>query len=125
MPLYSYQCEKCRAVEDEFRHVDERDDSPLHCKVKMTRLILPSAVYADNWSYQSPIDGKEVRGKRARIEDMKRNNCRPWEGLEAEKQHAKSVRDSHDAKMDKVLEAGIAETLSHMDASKQNAIKGT
>lgn len=122
MPIYVYSCIHCGSKEDHFRHVNERDDAPAHCGNSMERVIVPAMVHMDIPAYQSPIDGREVRGRRARNEDLKRNGCRPWEGLEAEKQHAQSVKASEEAKDDVYWEKAAHDTLSNMDSAKQRAL---
>ncbi len=53
-------------------------------------------IYGDLPSYQSPIDGRWIDGRVARREDLARNNCRPWEGMESERKEAgRRVAEQH------------------------------
>lgn len=80
-------------------------------------------VHNDLPAYQSPIDGREVRGRRARMEDLKRHGCRPWEGLETEKKIAASWHESQDRKDDKFWESAVHEVVSNSDAKTQAIVK--
>ncbi len=41
-------------------------------------------VFGDITPYASPIDGRPINSRTQRREDMKRNECRPYEGREEE-----------------------------------------
>lgn len=121
MPLYEYEC-ACGVRETAFRHVDERNEAPQHCGKDMARIISPAMVRPDITPYQSPIDGRAITSRKQRIEDLKRNGCRPWEGMEAEKAHAETQRKHEEAKSDEKLRRNVANVLNNMDAEKQRAL---
>ncbi len=58
--------------------------------------------------YQSPVTGHWIEGRRARREDLKRHNARPWEGMEQEKKVAARVRAEQEQKLDQ-----LAEKMAH------------
>ena len=58
--------------------------------------------------YQSPITGQWIEGRKARREDLKRHECRPWEGREQEAKEAAKVRAEADRRLDQ-----IAERMAH------------
>jgi hypothetical protein len=70
----------------------------------------PSAPYIqpDIPGYESPIDGRWIEGRRARREDLKRSNSRPWEGLEQEKKEAARFHVEREKKDD-----ALAEKIAH------------
>lgn len=123
MPLYEYSCERCQATETAFRHVEQRHDAPTHCNKPMQKLITPAMVRPEIAAFQSPIDGRPINSRKQWREDLKRNQCRPWEGMSAEKKHAASIQQSQDAKFEKRMREATADTLSHMSRSKQEALK--
>ena len=88
MPMYGCICPKCGEYETIYRAIASRDDTPEHCGEKMQRIVEAPSVQVDIGGYTSPIDGRWIEGKAARREDLKRNNCRPWEGMESEKKEA-------------------------------------
>lgn len=122
MPMYGAVCPKCGHHETIFRHIASRDDTPVHCGEKMQRIVEAPTVQVDIGGYTSPIDGKWIEGKAARREDLKRNNCRPWEGMESEKKAAIERAKAADKDFEKGVEAAVYNTYNNMSAEKQRAI---
>lgn len=122
MPMYGCICPKCGKYETIFRHISARDDTPMHCESKMERIVEAPSVQVDIGGYTSPIDGRWIEGKSARREDLKRNNCRPWEGMESEKKEALRRAAAADANFEKGVEAAVYNTYNNMSAEKQRAI---
>lgn len=123
MPLYSYVCAECGKSETAFRHIDERNIPPDHACGPMERVITAPMVRPDIQPYQSPIDGRTISSRKQRMEDLKRNRARPWEGMEAERKHAESVRASQEAKAEGKLKERIADVMNNMDSAKQKVLK--
>jgi hypothetical protein len=62
-------------------------------------------VMGDLPAYESPITGELIDGRRARREDLKRHNCRPYDAGEREEfERRKQARDAK-------LEAHVNETV--------------
>lgn len=74
MPLYSYRCAECGAVDEQFARVSDRDASIPACHGQMVRQLQPAmvSVQADCHAI-SPIDGTPLTSRRQRAEYMKRN----------------------------------------------------
>ncbi|HXP64506.1 MAG TPA: hypothetical protein VN815_03445 [Steroidobacteraceae bacterium] len=123
MPVYSFQCTCCQAVETVFRKIAERHDAP-KCHGPMLRIVEAPAVQTDLPGYTSPIDGRWVEGRRARVEDLKRNNCREWEGMDTERKEAIKRAAAADAVFEKQTEAAVHETFNNMSAEKQRVLAG-
>ncbi|WP_216661165.1 hypothetical protein [Ralstonia sp. 3N] len=122
MPIYTCQC-ACGRKETIFRHVSKRDENlPTCCQGVMQRIVEAPAVQTDLPGYQSPIDGRWIEGRRARMEDLKRSNCRPWEGMEAEKKEAERRANEVDHKFERVIEQGVADVYNGMSAEHQRAL---
>lgn len=62
-------------------------------------------VMGDLPAYESPIDGRVIEGRAARREDLKRNQCRPYE--EGERQAMEQRR----AAEDRALERSVDRTV--------------
>ena len=123
MPMYTTACAECGRKQVIFRHIAQRDaDLPL-CHGQMRRVIEAPAVQADLPGYQSPIDGRWIEGRRARTEDLKRNGCRPWEGMDVERKEAVKRAEAVDRQFDKTIEAGVAEVFNGMSAESQRALQ--
>jgi putative FmdB family regulatory protein len=132
MPIYSFRCPSCWKTESVFRKIEDRHDAPECGKcvllsepiapVRMRRVIEAPAVQTDIGGYQSPIDGRWIEGRRARTEDLKRNNCRPWEGMSMERNEAIKRADEADKKFETSIEKGIADTFNNMSVEKQRVL---
>lgn len=55
-------------------------------------------------AYQSPVTNRWIDTPAQRRDDLARNGCRPWEGMEAEKKEAKRREADVDRDMDKLAE---------------------
>lgn len=122
MPMYGAICTKCGSYETIFRHISSRDDTPLHCGEKMQRVVEAPSVQVDIGGYTSPIDGRWIEGKAARREDLKRSNCRPWEGMASEKKEALKRAEVAAKDCEKGVEAAVYNTFNNMSAEKQRAL---
>lgn len=124
MPLYTFQCPECGGKTTAFRKIMERDKPELCMSdlTKMMRIVEAPSVQVDIGGYTSPIDGRWIEGKAARREDLKRSNCRPWEGMEAEKKAAIDRSKAADKDFEKGVEAAAYNTFNNMSAEKQRAI---
>lgn len=75
MPIYTYRCAECGAVDEQFARVSDRDASIPACHGQMVRQLQPAmvSVQADCHAI-SPIDGTPLTSRRQRAEYMKRNS---------------------------------------------------
>lgn len=75
MPIYTYRCAECGAVDEQFARVSDRDASVPECHGQMQRQLCPSmvSVQADCHAI-SPIDGTPLTSRRQRAEYMKRHD---------------------------------------------------
>lgn len=136
MPLYTFLCPSCGNKTTAFRKIVDRDipeecETFLHdvgpgaiaiCGDDMRRIVEAPAVQADIGGYTSPIDGRWIEGRVARHEDLKRNNCRPWEGMESEKKAAIARAKDADATFEKGVEKAVYDVYNNMSVEKQKAI---
>lgn len=85
MPIYDYRCPKCGKVETLWLKIAELETTfPRHCDSQMERLISLPMVAPDYPAYDCPITGREIRGRREHIENLKRTGCRLKEPGETE-----------------------------------------
>lgn len=71
MPLYSYQCQSCNEIRDEFRSVAERDNAPACCGEPMRKLIGGYRVVPDLEPYYDENLEKYIKSKRHRKQVMR------------------------------------------------------
>ena len=110
MPLYTYKCEVCSKTVDAFRKVDNRHDAPRCCARMTIKLVNVPIVKADIAGYTSPIDGAWIEGSKARSEDLKRNNCIPYdEDFKSDVlRNQNKLRDDTEKAVDRIVEETAA-----------------
>lgn len=124
MPVYESRCNVCSKVHDYIRPVAQCMDTPECCGQKTQKVILSAPMgYVENIAYTSPIDGRPITTKQARIEDLKRNNCRPWEGMEQEQKVAQQRAKEQEKVFDAKLEKTIGETYAALPPSQKRALE--
>lgn len=79
-------------------------------------------VYGDLPSYQSPIDGRWIDGRVARREDLARNNCRPWEGMEQERKEASRRQEYERQHQDRKLDETINRSWAQISERSRRAL---
>jgi len=87
MPLHDYRCKSCGSEIEISCSVAELGLTRFcRCGNVYERvfLVFPSAFVAADIHYTSPIDDRPITSKQARVEDLKRNGCRPYETGEKE-----------------------------------------
>lgn len=81
-------------------------------------------VFGDLPDYTSPIDGHLVSGRVQRREDLKRNGCRPWEGMDQERKEAARRVDYHERGLDAKVTESAHRAFYQMEPSKRRALTG-
>lgn len=77
-------------------------------------------VQADYAPYQSPVDGREISGRRARKEDLLRSNCVEYEPSLGRIQEERRARAEVD--LDASVERTLDKTLTEMPARKKELL---
>jgi len=126
MPIYEARCPVCSKQQEYYQTVVNCQDTPVCCGIKTEKVILSSPMgYVHNIAYTSPIDGRPITTTKARKEDMARNNCRPWEGMEQEKKEAARRAMYEEQKQDKALEKTIEQAIKQLPDEKKAALAVT
>jgi hypothetical protein len=81
------------------------------------------AVFGDLPDYESPIDGRLVSGRKGRRDDLKRHGCRPWEGLQAEKQEAARQLAYEQKAAEMRLEAAVRKSYAQLHPDKRRVLE--
>jgi hypothetical protein len=74
-----------------------------------------------NICYDSPIDGRPITSKQARIEDLARHNCRPYDP-EMKTDYQRRIADD-EKKLDKAVDETIDRTIAAMPARKREKLE--
>jgi hypothetical protein len=123
MPVYESICRECDKVHEYFRPVERCHVTPFCCGFQTEKVIL-SAPYGqvDIPAYQSPISGRWINSRRERNEDLKRNDCRPWEGMEQEQKEAARRAAYKEQADDAALEKTVVDAWQTLTPEKQAAL---
>jgi hypothetical protein len=81
-------------------------------------------VFGDLPDYESPIDGHIVSGRKARREDLKRNGCRPWEGMASEKAEAAKRMAENERKTERIIDDIARRAYYSLDPAKRRILRG-
>lgn len=73
-------------------------------------------------SYQSPVTGKWIDTPSQRRNDLARNGCRPWEGMESEKNNAAIKKVEADKEFDKVIDDLVDSEIKALPEEKKKAL---
>lgn len=124
MPIYEAMCAKCGATEDYYQTVNNCNQTPVHCGESMTKVILTAPMgIVDIPAYQSPIDGKWIDSRAKRREDLKKNNCREWEGMESETRAAQSRVKDEEKKQDAAIESAVVQAWHQLPSDKRKVLE--
>lgn len=74
-------------------------------------------------AYQSPVTGKWIDTPSQRRDDMARNNCRPWEGMESETNVAKSRVKAESKAEDQALESAAVAAWHSLGDEKKTQLE--
>ena len=122
--IYESQCNKCGRSYEYIKPASQYLDSPFCCGERTQKVILtPPMGYVENIHYTSPIDGRPITTKQQRINDLKANNCRPWEGIEQEKKVAQERKKDEDKKLDKKIEAAAVHAWQSLKPEQRRILE--
>ena len=124
MPTYESICHQCGKLHGYYKPVSEYLNTPDCCGVKTEKVIMtpPKGYVSMDICYDSPIDGRPITSKQARIEDLKRSGCREWEGMASEKNAVKKAEKESAELLDKQLDTRIHEAVQTLKPEAKRAL---
>lgn len=84
-------------------------------------LVAPRGYVQPDICYDSPIDGRPITSKQARIEDLKRNHCREYDPTEKDEVIRNKAKE--EARLDKALDDSVDSTLSGWSPRKKEILE--
>ena len=121
MPTYTFRCNTCLNTEDHYRKVDQRNDAPLCHGNRMWRVITAPMVFVSpDICYDSPIDGRPITSMKARLEDLARSNCSPYDP-EIKTDYQRRIKEK-DAALDKSVDEIVDREIALMPAKKREKL---
>ncbi len=126
MPIYEYECPACERQGEFVATVAKCQEPPdCECGSPTNRVILSAPMgyvhfpAAGGQGYVSHTSGKYIDTKRARVDDLARSGCRPWEGLEQETKQKAKDRAHEEKKDDAKLEASVRKAYHELPPEKR------
>lgn len=124
MPLHDFRCAEGHITE---AWVPQGLDvvGCAYCKgyKSATKVFLkaPQGYVQPDICYDSPIDGRPITTKQARLEDLKRNGCREYET--GEKEEMLKQKELEEKSLDRAVEATVEETLAGWSPRKKEILE--
>ena len=110
VPTYTCECQSCHAIQDYYRTVSERHDTPAcKCGGETKLVLMPTFVQDDIPPYVSTTTGRVIGSRKMRRDDLRRSNCREWEGLAQERKEAARRAQYDDERRDRKLDHAARE----------------
>ena len=124
MPIYESVCHQCGKPHEYYQTASNCQNTPVCCGVKTQKVILTAPFgVVDIPAYVSPVTGKWINSRRERTEDLKRNNARPWEGMEQETKVAQQRAADEEKKQDKAIEESVVAAWNQLEPEKRKALE--
>jgi hypothetical protein len=124
MPVYEARCNECGKIHEYIRRAANYLDTPECCGARTQKVILSAPMgFVSHIEYTSPIDGRPITTKHARLDDLARNNSRPWEGMEQEQKAAQERVKAEEKAFDAKLEQTIAGVYNSLPSEKRQALE--
>ena len=122
--IYESKCNSCGKIYEYIKPASQYLESPFCCGERTEKVILNAPMgHVVNIHYTSPIDGRPITTKQARINDLRANNCRPWEGLEQEKKVAQERKAYEEKVEDKKLEAAAVQAWQSLKPEQRKVLE--
>jgi hypothetical protein len=124
MPIYESLCGVCKKVQEYVRPASQYLDTPFCCGKKTVKgIFTPPFAQVDIPAYVSPVSGKLINSRTQRKEDLKANNCRPWEGMEQEKKVAQERAKDEEKKADAKIEEAAVAAWNQLPSEKRRVLE--
>jgi hypothetical protein len=122
MPTYDLRCDNGHEFEMFLRLAELDEDQICECGRPATRLIRAPMVFVQaDICYDSPIDGRPITSRQARLEDMKRAGCVEYDpGMRQD--YDRRVRDNETA-LDRTLEQSVEASIAQLPARKRETLE--
>lgn len=121
MPTYVYQCRCGRRDERVLPVSRHAEPQACECGRIMDKVIVPAMVFVQpNICYDSPIDGRPITSMKARMDDLARADCVPYDP-EIKKDYARRLKDGEQS-LERAVDDTIEREIQHMPARKRERL---
>jgi len=128
MPTYSYKCQQTGLIIERVMSMKQHSNTTLcQCGSSANQIILnapitiiPQYMRYDFNGYDSPIDGRIIRNKRERIEDLARNECIEYDPGMKQDADRRVIED--EIKLDKAIDETVEREFEKMPLKKRELL---
>lgn len=121
IPIYEYVCEVGHGFERYLPVAQYATAQRCECGAASQKVLSAPMVVTDLPGYSSPVDGRWVEGRKARREDLARNNCVPYEPS-MKSEYMKKI-DRNTAALDAKVDAHVESEIARMPARKREKLE--
>mgnify|MGYP000001543302 CR=1 FL=1 len=120
--LYEYECPNGHTFERVLRVVDYLLPQMCECGQWGKKIISAPTIFAStDVCYDSPIDGRPITSMKARLDDLARSHCTPYDP-EIKKDYTRRI-ERQQAALEKSVEATVEATIEQMPARKRERLE--
>lgn len=120
--LYEYECPNGHTFERVLRVADYLLPQMCECGQWGKKIISAPTVFASpDVCYDSPITGKPITSMKARLDDLARSNCTPYDP-EIKKDYTRRI-ERQQAALERSVEATVEATIEQMPARKREQLE--
>jgi hypothetical protein len=122
MPLHDFRCPHGCTFDALVPHGIDYVPCPNHRLTHAEKVFLrfPMSFVQQDIHYTSPVDGRPVTSKQARIEDLKRNDCVEYDP--SMKSYAERKRKEDDAALERAIDETVEREIHTMPSSKREKL---
>ncbi len=122
MPIHDFQCPKGHKFEL-YQPIDGLEEFSLCACGELAQkvfLSFPFAIVSEEIHYTSPIDGRVIRTKQERLDDLARSNCVPWEPGIA--QDGERIKQAQEASLDRAVDETVEREYEKLDGDQRSKL---
>lgn len=122
MPTYEFLCECGSKFDRYLRVADYRSPQTCECGRTASRLIsIPMVFVSPDICYDSPIDGRPITSMKARLEDLARADCVPYDPGRKQDYTRRIERES--ANLEKSIDETVEAEIHSMPSRKREKLE--
>ena len=123
MPTYLYICPTGTQFERYLPVARYRESQACPCCGEIAAKVItaPTVYVQPDICYDSPIDGRPITSKQARVEDLARSNCVPYDP-EIKKDYQRRI-EREEKELDRAVDATVDKEIALMPARKREKLE--
>ena len=121
-PLYEYECKRGHSFERVLPVAEYKTPQHCDCGALGQRVISAPTVFASpEVCYDSPVTGKPITSMKARLDDLARSHCTPYDP-EIKKDYTRRI-EREQLQLERSVEATVEATIEKMPVRKREQLE--